>query len=97
MKKNLFVQQADIKQLKNIKLMSLTQRIHILQNVFPMTAIALIPVINHYHINRFHLLSQNKPIRNLKKHSTNKSTIGCSSRIGGPIYMALCHMNRAPL
>ena len=31
--------------------MSLAQRMHFLQDVFQMTAIALVSVINHYHIN----------------------------------------------
>ena len=31
--------------------MSLAQRMHFLQDVFKMTAIALISVISHYHIN----------------------------------------------
>ena len=38
---------------KSIDLMSLAQRIHFLQDVFQMTAIALILVINPYHINDF--------------------------------------------
>ena len=40
---------------KNIGLISLAQRMHFLQNVFQMTAIALVSVINHYHINELHL------------------------------------------
>ena len=35
--------------------MSLTQRKHFLQDVFQMIAMALVSVINHYHINRLHL------------------------------------------
>ena len=31
--------------------MSLAQRIYFLQDLFQMTAIALVSVINHYHIN----------------------------------------------
>ena len=36
-------------QLKNIDLMPLAQRIHFLQDVFQMTAIALVSLINQYH------------------------------------------------
>ena len=35
--------------------MSLAQRMHFLLGVFQMTAIALVSVINHYHINGLHL------------------------------------------
>ena len=35
--------------------MSLTQRIHFLQDVFLMAAIALVSVINHSYINALHL------------------------------------------
>ena len=35
--------------------MSLVQRMHFLQDVFQMTAITLVSVINHYHINWLHL------------------------------------------
>ena len=35
--------------------MFLAQKMHFLQNGFHMTAIALISVINHYHINGLHL------------------------------------------
>ena len=35
--------------------MSLAQRMHFLQDVFQMTGIALVPVLNHYHINGLHL------------------------------------------
>ena len=35
--------------------MSLAQRIHFLHDVFQITAIALISVINHYHIKELHL------------------------------------------
>ena len=34
--------------------MSLAQRIHFLHYMFQMTAIALVSVINHYHINGLH-------------------------------------------
>ena len=40
---------------KNIDLMSLAQKIHFLQSVFQMTAIAIVSVINPYHINGLHL------------------------------------------
>ena len=40
--------------LKNDDLMSLFQRTHFLQDVFQMTTIALVSVINHYHINGLH-------------------------------------------
>ena len=62
LKKQLHVLEADIitikkkktknkKKQKNIDLMSLAERIHFLQDVFQMTAIALVSVINHYHMN----------------------------------------------
>ena len=34
----------------------MSQKTHFLQGMFQMTAIALITVINHYHINGVHLL-----------------------------------------
>ena len=42
-------------QLKKIDLMSLSQSMHFLQDMFQMTAVALVSVINHYHINGLHL------------------------------------------
>ena len=55
-KKRLRVLEADIITIEtNINLMSLTQRMHFLLDVFQMTAIALVSVIN-YHINGLHLL-----------------------------------------
>ena len=52
----LHVFEADIKTIKkNIDLMSVTQRMHILLDMFQMAAIALVSVINHYHINGLHL------------------------------------------
>ena len=36
---------------ENIDLMSLAQRMHFLQDVFQITVIALVSVINHYHFN----------------------------------------------
>ena len=35
--------------------MSLAKRMHFLQDVFQITAIALVSEINHYHINEFYL------------------------------------------
>ena len=35
--------------------MPLAERMHFLQDVFQTTAIALVSVINHYHINELHL------------------------------------------
>ena len=35
--------------------MSLTQRMHFLQDMFQMTTIVLVLEINHYHINEQHL------------------------------------------
>ena len=55
LKKRLHVLEADIITIKNIDLMSLAQRMYFLQNVFPMIAIALVSVIDHYHINGLHL------------------------------------------
>ena len=40
---------------KNVDLISLAQIMDILQDLFQMTAIALVSVINHYHINGLHL------------------------------------------
>ena len=58
LKKRLHVLKADIVTIKknNINLMSLAQRIHFLFDMFQMSVIALVPVINHYHINGLHLL-----------------------------------------
>ena len=36
--------------------MSLAQRIHFLQDVFQMTTIEFVSVINHYHINGLYLI-----------------------------------------
>ena len=41
---------------KNIDLMSLTQRIHFLLDIFQMSTIVFVSVINHYYINGLHLL-----------------------------------------
>ena len=35
--------------------MAVAQRMHFLQDVFQMTTIALVSIINHYHINGLHL------------------------------------------
>ena len=40
---------------RNVDLKSLAERIHFLQDVFQMAVIALVSVINHYHINGLHL------------------------------------------
>ena len=56
LKKRLHVLKADIIIIKkNIDLMSLAQRMYFLLNTFRMTAIAVVSVINHYHINGLHL------------------------------------------
>ena len=56
LKKRLHVLKAEIITInKNIDLMSLAQRMHFLQDMFQITAIALISLINHYHINGLHL------------------------------------------
>ena len=55
-KKRLHVLEADIITIKkNSNLMSLAQMMHFLQDVFKMNVIALTSVINHYHINGWHL------------------------------------------
>ena len=58
LKKRLHILEVDIIIIKknNIDLMSLAQRMHFLQDVFQMTAIALVSVINHYYINGLHLI-----------------------------------------
>ena len=54
--KKLPVQEADIIPIKKyIDLMSLSERMHFLQDVFQMTTIALFSVINHNHINGLNL------------------------------------------
>ena len=54
--KRLHVLEADIMTIKeNIDLKSLTQRIHFLWNMFQMTTIGIVSVINRYHINGLHL------------------------------------------
>ena len=57
LKKRLHVLEADIIIIKknNIDLMSLAWRMHFLLDVFQITAIALVSVINHYHINGLYL------------------------------------------
>ena len=50
LKKILYVLESDIIAIKNNDL-SLTQRMHFLRDVFKMTAIALVSVINHYLFN----------------------------------------------
>ena len=64
--------------------MSLAQRMHFLQDVFQMTAIALVTIINHYHINRLHLswdtlydVIQNLGFRN----SLVMADLNCTSNI----------------
>ena len=52
--KKLHVLEGDIT-IKKVLILCLTQRIHFLQDMFQMTAIALVSVINHYHINGLHL------------------------------------------
>ena len=55
LKKRLPVLEADITIKKNIDLMFLSQRIHFLEDMFQMIAIALVSVINHYYIHGLHL------------------------------------------
>ena len=57
-KKKIHVLEADImiiEKKKNIDHLSFAQRIHFLQDLFQMTAIALFSVINHYDIYGLHL------------------------------------------
>ena len=57
-KKTLHVLEVDIiimKRQTNIDLMSLAKWIYFLHDVFPMTTIVLVSVINHYYIERLHL------------------------------------------
>ena len=55
LKKRLHVLEVDlITNKKNIDLMFLTQRVHFLLDVFQMTTIALVSVVNRYHINGFY-------------------------------------------
>ena len=56
LKKRLLVLKADIITIKeDIDMMSLALRVYFLQDVIQITAIALVSVINHYHINGLHL------------------------------------------
>ena len=58
LKKRFHVLEAEIitiQKSNNIDLMSLDERMHFLQDVFLMATIALVSVINHYHINGLHL------------------------------------------
>ena len=56
LKKRLHVLEADIVIIKrNIDLMFLAQRMHFWLDVFQITAVVVVSVINHYHINRLHL------------------------------------------
>ena len=55
-KKRLHVLEADIITIKDdIVLMCLVQRMYFSQDVFQMTAIVLVSVINHYHTKGLHL------------------------------------------
>ena len=54
-KKGLHFLEADIITIKNIDLMFLVERMYFFQNVLQIPAIALVSVINHYHINGLHL------------------------------------------
>ena len=53
------VLEADIITIENIDLMFLDERMHILKNLFQITAIVLVWVINPYHINKLHLFWNN--------------------------------------
>ena len=56
LKKRLHVLEADtILIIENIDLMSQAQRMHFLKDMFQITAVVLVSVINHYHINGLHL------------------------------------------
>ena len=59
LKKRLHVLEADIITIKKIDLLSLAQMMHFLLDVFQMTAIVLVSVINHYHLNGLHLFCDN--------------------------------------
>ena len=54
-KKRLHVLETDIITIKNIDLMYLAERMQFLLDVFQMTAITFVSVLNHYHIKGFHL------------------------------------------
>ena len=47
--------------------MSLAQRMHFLQDMFQMTAVAQVSVINHYHINVLHLFFRDPVLKSSKK------------------------------
>ena len=71
MKKILYILEADILTIKkNLDLKSLAQMMYFLQDVFQMSAIALVSVINHYHINGLHLFWDIQ--YNWKKNSTDR-------------------------
>ena len=56
LKKRFHVLKADIITIKKtFNLMSLAQRMYFLQDVFQMTAVVLVSVINHYHFKGLHL------------------------------------------
>ena len=54
LKKRLHVLKADIITIKKNDLMSRARKMHFLQDVFQMTALAIVSVINHYHRNGLH-------------------------------------------
>ena len=67
--------------------MSLAQRMHLLLDVFQMTAIALVSVINHYHINGLHLFWDTLYLKFLSYFNSTKGvlwylhfTLGCFVR-----------------
>ena len=68
MEKKLHIRQVEIIMILKIDLMSPVWRRHFLQDVFQMTAIALIWVINPYHFNGLYLfwdsLFIRRPLRN---------------------------------
>ena len=51
--------------------MSQAQRVHFLQDVFQMTTITLVSIINHYHINGLHLFWDTQYVNFLLSNRSN--------------------------
>ena len=85
LKNRLPLQEADIIKIKNnnFDLMFLAQRMRFLQYGFQMTAIALVSVINHYHINGLNLFWDTLLVDNLSSINNLKKNIldNCDSKI----------------
>ena len=81
LKKRLHVLEVDIITIKkDIDLMFLAQRMHFLQDVFEITAVALVSLINNYYINELNLFwdtlnnKKEKYIENIENINRNNES-----------------------